>query len=347
MYGLPADAVERTPTAFLEAIAPEDRDRVRDGMARLSAGSPVDMEYRVNPSTDYGTWVWVRAVPVVEDGEVVRIAGFTRDITDRRRRERHLFVMDTLLRHNLRNDLNVVLGRAEQIAESATEFAEEAEIIEGKSRSLLDTADKQRAILDVLGSHHPHHHADPVSAVRGGVCVGRRPLPRGHAGRDGDGRRRGRRRHGAGRGGLGRRRTDRERGRPQPRPGAGRPGRRRRGRRRHHGERRGGGDPPIPTVEANVLRGVHEMDDVVHSTGLGLWLVYWTVDAAGGSVTVESPPDGGEPRPDPPPPLPAGDVAPVAPVRRRPGVSAAGRMHCEFHVRALRTARVWHTNSVR
>ncbi|MFC7136141.1 PAS domain-containing protein [Halobaculum litoreum] len=166
MYGLPADAVERTPTAFLEAIAPEDRDRVRDGMARLSAGSPVDMEYRVNPSTDYGTWVWVRAVPVVEDGEVVRIAGFTRDITDRRRRERHLFVMDTLLRHNLRNDLNVVLGRAEQIAESATEFAEEAEIIEGKSRSLLDTADKQRAILDVLGSHHPHHHADPVSAVR-------------------------------------------------------------------------------------------------------------------------------------------------------------------------------------
>jgi len=50
-------------------------------------------------------------ISVGEDG--VSGAGITRDISDRERREQRLQVLDRVLRHNIRNDLNAVLGNAE------------------------------------------------------------------------------------------------------------------------------------------------------------------------------------------------------------------------------------------
>jgi|AntRauTorcE11898_2_1112593.scaffolds.fasta_scaffold07299_4 signal transduction histidine kinase len=49
---------------------------------------------------------------------------------------------------------------------------------------------------------------------------------------------------------------------------------------------------PIPGVEANVLTGHHDMNDVTHSSGLGLWLVYWLVELSNGYITVDSNGDG-------------------------------------------------------
>ncbi|TKX82604.1 histidine kinase, partial [Halorubrum sp. SS5] len=75
-------------------------------------------------------------------GEVVRITGFTKDVTDRRRRERQLVVMDNLLRHNLRNDLNIVLGTAEELEDEVPGSAEHTAVIRRVGESLLDTAQK-------------------------------------------------------------------------------------------------------------------------------------------------------------------------------------------------------------
>lgn len=59
-------------------------------MERLSAGERADIEYRIR--TDDGIkWVWVEGEPIRNtDGEVVRIVGFARDVTDRKRREEAL-----------------------------------------------------------------------------------------------------------------------------------------------------------------------------------------------------------------------------------------------------------------
>jgi len=76
---------------FLEGVHPADRDHVRDAMAELSGGESIDVEYRVNPTEDYGRWVWVQGEPVFDEaGEVVRVAGFARDVTDRKHREQRL-----------------------------------------------------------------------------------------------------------------------------------------------------------------------------------------------------------------------------------------------------------------
>jgi signal transduction histidine kinase len=50
---------------------------------------------------------------------------------------------------------------------------------------------------------------------------------------------------------------------------------------------------PIPEFESSVLTGDHEMSDIYHSTGLGLWLVYWVVELSDGHVAVAERADGG------------------------------------------------------
>lgn len=290
VYGQSIETIEADPEAFLRAVHPEDRSAVEAAMERLSAGESVDMEYRVNPETGYGVWVWVQAEPIVEGGEVVRITGFSRDVTERRRRERQLYVMDNLLRHNLRNDLGVILGNAELIAEEAPQVAERTAVIRETGEDLLESAEKERRIIDLITADVSPRTVDLVGAVGDAARAVRERYPEAVVTVD----------------------------TPETTTVSA------------VDEVRvavlellenavahcGGSEPrasvrvtvapetvtltvtddaaPIPTVEANVLTGDHEMDDLYHSSGLGLWLVYWTVELSDGSVTVEA----GDPDPD-------------------------------------------------
>lgn len=101
-----------------EIVVPEDRPAVldemaavyRDGESRqletaLSTASSEEIPYQLNgaPRTD-------------EDGEVVGLVGTGRDVSDRVRREERLSVLNRVLRHNLRNRANVVMGHANILA---------------------------------------------------------------------------------------------------------------------------------------------------------------------------------------------------------------------------------------
>jgi PAS domain S-box-containing protein len=96
IWGQSVERLRADPTAFIEATHPADRDRALAAMERVSAGETIDLEFRVNPDESYGRWVWVRGTPILEDGEVVRLAGFARDVTERRRREQALEELHTV-----------------------------------------------------------------------------------------------------------------------------------------------------------------------------------------------------------------------------------------------------------
>lgn len=283
LMGQSADTVRADPSAFLDAIHPADVPAVKDAMNRLSSGNPVDIEYRVNPNKDYRTWVWVQAEPILEDGEAVRICGFCRDVTDRHRRERQLYVMDNLLRHNLRNDMNTILGNAELIREEAPEVAERAAVIRRTGENLLASAEKEREIITALTGKVGRGHVDLGEVVIAAVETVRRRYPEAsidvslsepgtvyvlddvrvavvellenaisHCGSDQP--------------------CVRVTVRPEGTQVA------------MVIEDNG---PPIPDIEAQVLTGAHDMTDIYHSTGLGLWLVYWVVDLSDGQITVD------------------------------------------------------------
>ncbi|MFW5963421.1 MAG: PAS domain-containing protein, partial [Natronomonas sp.] len=102
--------------------------------------------------TDEGETVFQFRLQQLEatDDHGKRIIAVGRDITQVREYQSRLSVLDRVLRHNLRNKLNVVTGLSKHLAEGAGEF-DEAEIaetagdIDSAARSLLKLADVARA----------------------------------------------------------------------------------------------------------------------------------------------------------------------------------------------------------
>lgn len=288
VFGQPTEAIEADPEAFLAAIHPDDRPAVREAMDCLVEGQSVEMEYRVDAATEYQHWVWVQAEPIIEDGDVVRIAGFTRDITDRRRRERQLAVMDTLLRHNVRNDMGVIIGNAELIEETVPEAADRAAVIRRTGENLLSSAEKQRGIIEALTDGKSSGPLDLTAVVGAGVETVRDRYPD----------------------------AELTLSTPATAPTSGIDALEAavveliENAVTHNTD-----DCPtvdvtvavddavtltvedngvaIPTMEASVLTGDHEMDALYHSSGLGFWLIYWVIELSEGSIAVEAREAGG------------------------------------------------------
>jgi signal transduction histidine kinase len=76
-----------------------------------------------------------------DDGPFAGTVGVVRDITERERERQRLAVLDRVLRHNLRNKLNVIQGRAHTLAEGDGES--EREVADGASgaTAIADAAD--------------------------------------------------------------------------------------------------------------------------------------------------------------------------------------------------------------
>jgi PAS domain S-box-containing protein len=88
VWGRPSASLQDDPQAWIEAILPEDRERVH---AFLQAPSQEghEIEYRILRPGGELRWLKSRAFPVADEaGEVVRIVGITEDITEGKRAER-------------------------------------------------------------------------------------------------------------------------------------------------------------------------------------------------------------------------------------------------------------------
>ncbi len=74
--------------SFLEAVHPEDRDRLLVALGRQAEGQATSEEYRIVRPDGSVRWIWDRGFPIEDEtGQVVRVAGIAEDITERRRAE--------------------------------------------------------------------------------------------------------------------------------------------------------------------------------------------------------------------------------------------------------------------
>ncbi|MFC6990197.1 PAS domain S-box protein [Haloplanus sp. GCM10025708] len=222
------------------------------------------------------------------DGEMV-VAAVGRNITNRRAREQQLQVLDRVLRHNLHNDMTVILGRAELIRNRTSgTLAEDADAIIDKSRRLLETVDKEREIVDVILDSSHLRTLDLVDTVLDVATDAREDHPEATI----------------------------RLNLPDRAPAA-------------VGDhfwraiselvenaivhcdcesptveigldhrddiavlRVADEGPPIPDADVDVLTGLGPVDPLYHGSGLGLWLVYWSVTHSRGTVSVETSDDG-------------------------------------------------------
>jgi PAS domain S-box-containing protein len=220
-----------------------------------------------------------------EDDELAGTMAICRDVTDLEKRTRQLRVLDNILRHNLRNDLTVVRGLAEEVRSQTTgEIADTVDEIVTKTNELMSTGEKSRSITDLLSEEPRRKSVDITSAVRSITAE-----------------------FAAARPGI---RIDvdaperlvvdttlkiREAIEELIRNAV------------IHNDRNTpsidicieandetaeiritDNGPGIPEMDRAVLETGQAIDDLYHGSGLGLWLVYWIINRSNGSIVVES-----------------------------------------------------------
>ena len=124
---------------------------------------PVEREIQLHTESGLRFYL-LRSVPYQnEDGD--RAFVVLTDITEVRQQGTHLQVLHRLLRHNLRNQTNVIHGRAELIESRADneETAIHAERIEAASQALIDTSETAQSIQRILSDGRVA--SEPMSAA--------------------------------------------------------------------------------------------------------------------------------------------------------------------------------------
>lgn len=124
IWGRPKEELDTDARKVIEGIDHRDRDRFEDefeGMLEeMQEGDPddsYDFEFRVRKPDGELRWVHATWYAVELGGGTGRFVGIAEDITARKHREQRLEVFNRILRHNLRNQLDVIRSHAEVLAE--------------------------------------------------------------------------------------------------------------------------------------------------------------------------------------------------------------------------------------
>jgi len=116
------------------------------------SGEPArDIEWALRTASGEVVWLEVNAT-LTEIGGEQRVVTIARDITQRRDREERVQVLNRVLRHNVRNDMDAVLGYATAIEESSESetVKQYAESVHDVANTLLELSGKARAAGQML-----------------------------------------------------------------------------------------------------------------------------------------------------------------------------------------------------
>jgi len=101
-----------------------------------------------------------------EDGEYAGLTGVARNIRARRHREQKLDVLSRVLRHNVRNRLNLIFGHASIIKDADDEtYREAAAKIEGAADELMQLSEKARTAQTEVGFNPSEHNRTDITEL--------------------------------------------------------------------------------------------------------------------------------------------------------------------------------------
>jgi PAS domain S-box-containing protein len=104
IWGKTCDSLYENPLNIFDSIYPEDRDRFRMNLHRQTLGESTYIEYRIVRGDGEIRWIYERSFPVLDKrGKVMRIAGISEDITERKKNTEDLQVTHKQLEFHLEN----------------------------------------------------------------------------------------------------------------------------------------------------------------------------------------------------------------------------------------------------
>lgn len=91
IWGRSCESLYVSPTSWLEAIHPDDRERIWYAATTKQSAGTYDEEYRIQNPNESVRWIHDRAFPVLdEEGQIYRIAGIAEDVTETKLTEQAL-----------------------------------------------------------------------------------------------------------------------------------------------------------------------------------------------------------------------------------------------------------------
>lgn len=127
LWGISTEEIRDNPDRLIETIHPDDRDFVQTQMELPPDEiSKEKYESRIVRSDGAVRWMQTQQVPIwASDGTLSYIIGISTDITEQKRREEELEVLNRILRHDIRNDMSVILGWMELLGDHVDEEGHE------------------------------------------------------------------------------------------------------------------------------------------------------------------------------------------------------------------------------
>jgi PAS domain S-box-containing protein len=98
IWGRTCASLYQSPTSWVEAVHPDDLERVHSKFAQQIRGDPVESEYRIRTPDGQEKWIRNRTFPIRDQaGQLIRVAGIAEEITERKRYEAELVTTNQAL----------------------------------------------------------------------------------------------------------------------------------------------------------------------------------------------------------------------------------------------------------
>jgi PAS domain S-box-containing protein len=187
LWGRSVASVYDRPVSLIEAIIPEDRERAYNIANRAIRGDSTYLEFRIQRPDGPTAWVAAQTFPIHnEAGQVYRVAGLARNITERRRSEEHLQQQERLvtvgqmaagIAHDFNNILAIIMLYTQMLQVSVQSSTHQRHLTTIYQQS-LQAANLVQQILDFSRrSAMERVKMDIVPFVKELVRLWRRTLP--------------------------------------------------------------------------------------------------------------------------------------------------------------------------
>jgi diguanylate cyclase (GGDEF)-like protein/PAS domain S-box-containing protein len=150
IWGRSCQSLYASPHDWIDAIHPEDRERVRRADQAGQASDESVEEYRIIRPDGTIRWIRNRAFPIFRKGEVYRIAGLAEDISERKESERRIAYLNRV--YAMLSGVNMLIARVSDRDELFHEACRIAVEAGGFRMSLLAIIDKSTKQIVTLAS---------------------------------------------------------------------------------------------------------------------------------------------------------------------------------------------------
>jgi len=154
IWGVSAETIADDPSKLLDRIHPDDLEQIVSYME--TANSQVSEEsYEARSVHPDGTirWVHTRQIPIRDDdGTLQRVVGICTDITDQKRREQEFEALNRVLRHDIRNDMGILLGWGELLEPHVDDGGDLLEKMLSAANHVVELTEIAREYAETIGS---------------------------------------------------------------------------------------------------------------------------------------------------------------------------------------------------